>query len=117
MEHIPVLKMLAEPLATTQKRASALQRQIGSADGLDVRIVETIARAGAGSLPQQDLPSRAVAVTSRTHTANELAQALRRGAVPVMGRLSQDRLLLDVRTLMDDEVAEVAAALKAALNG
>jgi L-seryl-tRNA(Ser) seleniumtransferase len=101
-EEIPVLRMLREPAEAVRLRAKRLAAAVGGA------VEQTVARAGGGSLPLTDLPSFACAVEE------ELAAALRAGEPPVIGIVRDGRLLLDCRTLTDDEVDEVASAIEAA---
>jgi L-seryl-tRNA(Ser) seleniumtransferase len=99
---IPVLAMLETPPETLRARA---QRLAGDCGG---EVVETTAKVGGGALPLLELPGPAVAVDA------ELAPALRAGDPPVIGRISDGRLLLDVRTLTDEEAGLAAAAVRAA---
>ena len=69
-------------------------------------VEETVGRVGGGALPLAELPSFACAVEE------SLAASLRGGAPPVVGIVRDGRLLLDCRTLGDDEIDEVAAAVK-----
>jgi L-seryl-tRNA(Ser) seleniumtransferase len=96
---IPVLRMLDEPLEAVAARA---ERLAGLIDG---EVEETVARVGGGALPLAELPSAACAVEE------QLADELRHGEPPVVGILRDGRLLLDARTLADDEVDEVARAV------
>jgi L-seryl-tRNA(Ser) seleniumtransferase len=99
---VPVLRMLEEPLERVRARAERLAELVGG------EVEETIARAGGGALPLAELPSAACAVEEA------LAEALRLGEPPVVGIVRDGRLLLDCRTLTDDEVDEVASAVEAA---
>jgi L-seryl-tRNA(Ser) seleniumtransferase len=99
-DEIPVLRMLREPVETVRARAVRLS---GLVDG-DVE--ETVARAGGGALPLTELPSFACAVEE------ELATKLRAADPPVIAVVRDGRTLLDCRTLSDDEVAEVAEAVR-----
>jgi L-seryl-tRNA(Ser) seleniumtransferase len=93
---IPVLRMLDEPLDDIRGRAERLAGLIGG------EVEETVARVGGGALPLAELPSAACAVEE------ELGAELRRGELPVVGIVRDGRLLLDARTLTDDEIDEVA---------
>ena len=99
---VPVLRMLHEPPETVRSRA---ERLAGAAGG---EVEETVARVGGGALPLAELPSFACAVEE------ELASPLRAGDPPVVGVIRDGRLLLDCRTLTDEEAREVAAAVTAA---
>jgi L-seryl-tRNA(Ser) seleniumtransferase len=96
---IPVLRMLDEPIKAVTARAERLAGLIGG------EVEETVARVGGGALPLAELPSAACAVEE------QLAGELRQGDPPVVGILRDGRLLLDARTLADDEVDEVARAV------
>jgi L-seryl-tRNA(Ser) seleniumtransferase len=112
---VPVLAMLRAGDEELRARAGELARRIGAApDGLSVEVVACRSAVGGGALPGGELPSWAVALGGRP--ADALDRALRRAAVPVIGRIVEDRLLLDVRTLADDDdLAAAAAAARAAL--
>jgi L-seryl-tRNA(Ser) seleniumtransferase len=99
---IPVLRMLAEPLEAVRGRAERLAEVAGG------EVEQTVGRVGGGALPLAELPSFACAIEE------ELATPLREGDPPIVGILRDGRLLLDCRTLTDEEVDEVAAAIGSA---
>ena len=96
---IPVLRMLAEPVAAVRERAERLAGLVGG------EVEETVARAGGGALPLAELPSFACAIEEA------LFDSLRAGEPPVVGIVRDGRLLLDVRALADGEIDEVAHAV------
>jgi L-seryl-tRNA(Ser) seleniumtransferase len=96
---IPVLRMIEEPAEVVRARAERLAASAGGT------VEETVARVGGGALPLAELPSFACAVEE------ELAAPLRRGEPPVVAVVRDGRTLLDCRTLADDELDEVAAAV------
>jgi L-seryl-tRNA(Ser) seleniumtransferase len=67
---------------------------------------------GGGSTPGQSLPTRLIAVTHRERTAEELEAALRRHSPPVIARIERDRLLLDLRTVFEDQDDTLARAFE-----
>jgi L-seryl-tRNA(Ser) seleniumtransferase len=97
----PVLRMLTEPAEAVQARAERLAELTGG------RVEQTVARAGGGSLPLADLESFACALEE------SLAEPLRKGEPPVIGIVRDGALLLDCRTLSDEEVDEAARAVNA----
>jgi L-seryl-tRNA(Ser) seleniumtransferase len=101
-ERIPVLRMLREETATVQARAERLAALVGGS------VEETVARVGGGALPLAELPSFACAVEE------SLAAPLRAAEPPVIGVVRDGMLLLDCRTLADDEIERVARAVLAA---
>ena len=110
---IPTLAMLTMPLAAIERRARRLSRRLGKslADRGTVALVRTSSRVGGGSLPEMELSSCGLAVTPRKMSVNELERRLRAATVPVIGRIENDCLLLDLRTVADDEIAALAATL------
>jgi L-seryl-tRNA(Ser) seleniumtransferase len=101
-ERIPVLRMLRQDVDVVRVRAERLASLVGGT------VEETAGRVGGGALPLAELPSFACAVEER------LAAPLRTGEPPVVGVVRDGRLLLDCRTLTEDEIDEVAAAVSAA---
>jgi L-seryl-tRNA(Ser) seleniumtransferase len=99
-EQIPVVRMLRESPETVRARATRLAELVGG------EVEETVARAGGGALPLTELPSFACAV------GEELAAKLRSCEPPVIALLRDGRTLLDCRTLADDEIEEVAEAIR-----
>lgn len=109
-ERIPTVRMLNQTEAVLQARAERLQALLGTGT-----IEKTDAYAGGGSLPEERIASRAVAVRPPMGVAAAAAR-LRASAIPVVGRIKDDRLLLDVLTVADDELAQLATAVRAVLS-
>jgi L-seryl-tRNA(Ser) seleniumtransferase len=101
---IPVLAMLRGD--GLEARARALAERIEGAE-----IVQAVAKVGGGALPLLELPGPAVALPDADPDA--LAAALRRGDPALVGRIENGRLLLDPRTLADDEVEIVIGVVAA----
>jgi L-seryl-tRNA(Ser) seleniumtransferase len=93
-----------------------LAEGLNALGGVTAEVVPSVARAGAGALPVAEVPSAAAAVTVPGLDAEELAGRLRRGEPAVVGRVHDERLHLDARTLRDDELDDVAAAVRRALE-
>jgi L-seryl-tRNA(Ser) seleniumtransferase len=106
LREVPVLRMLAEDPAP---RAARLASLCGG------EVVEATAKVGGGALPLVELPGPVVAVGARGASPDALAARMRAGDPPVVGRIADGRLLLDPRTLADDEVEDAARAVRAAL--
>jgi L-seryl-tRNA(Ser) seleniumtransferase len=101
---IPVLAMLTVPETALEERAARLAALIPGAE-----VVASIAKVGGGALPLLELPGPVVAVGGGG--AEALAAALREGEPPVIGRIEAGRLLLDPRTLADDELEAAGRAV------
>jgi L-seryl-tRNA(Ser) seleniumtransferase len=106
---LPVLAMLEAGDATLSTRAHKLAAATGGT------VVASTARAGGGALPLLEMPGPAVAIDPGPAGVMALAADLRNGDPSVVGRLHEGRLLLDPRTLTDDEAREVARAVRAVL--
>jgi L-seryl-tRNA(Ser) seleniumtransferase len=104
---IPVLAMLLAEPAWLARRAREL------ADATGGEVVTATARVGGGALPLLELEGPAVAVADN-RGAEWLARALRRGEPAVVARIAEDRVLLDPRTMTDEDVRLVAQAMRAA---
>lgn len=107
---VPALRMLAADEPELLERATAMSQQIGP----QAEIVSAIAKVGGGALPLLELPGPAVAVTVSKPEA--VAAALRRGEPAVVARIDGGRLLLDPRTLTDEEAMAAADAVRALLT-
>jgi L-seryl-tRNA(Ser) seleniumtransferase len=116
---IPTLRMLTEPEDAIQARAEDLARRLqGLADPrLHIEIVRLASKAGGGSLPLLELPSRCLKVRIDGLTANRLELKLRFNEPPIIGRIEDDAFLIDARTLQADEGPIIASVLKSILTG
>ena len=112
---IPTLRMLREPAAAVRRRASRVLRRVPAPTraALGLGVVGDRSEVGGGALPQATLPTAALALGTAAHRAAALDARLRASRPAVIGRIQADRLLLDCRTVMDDEVPLLAAALAA----
>ncbi|MCX6018638.1 MAG: L-seryl-tRNA(Sec) selenium transferase [Chloroflexi bacterium] len=102
VREVPVLRMIAAPLAEIQARTEAVQRALAAwseAHGVRMEIVDAQSTIGGGSLPGETLPTRALALASASSAA--LQVELR--TCGVIARIHDGRVLLDLRTVLDDE--------------
>jgi L-seryl-tRNA(Ser) seleniumtransferase len=111
LEEIPVLAMLAADEAELAARAELICSAIGDR----AEIVVATAKVGGGALPLLELEGPAVAVGG-AERAEQLAAEVRAGEPPVIARIHDGRVLLDPRTLTDEEALEAAAVVRAALR-
>jgi L-seryl-tRNA(Ser) seleniumtransferase len=113
LERIPVLRMLAAGEEELTGRAEAMHAAIGDS----ARVVEAAGKVGGGALPLLELRGPVCAVDPGELGLDELAARLRAGDPPVIGRAREGWLLLDPRTLDDEEAQRAARAVAAALAG
>lgn len=103
-EQIPFFGMLATSCDALRARASIIAASIAG-----VQVVETESRVGGGSLPQARIPSVGLALESAQ--PDELAARLRRAEPPIVARIEQGRVLLDLRTVAPRQDDAIGAAL------
>ena len=107
---VPFFRMLAVPVDSLRRRADALAAH-ARASGLEAEAVASTAIAGGGAGAESTLPSAAVALRRAGLSADALAAALRALSPPVVARIEDGRVLLDLRSVVEEEDAELAAAL------
>jgi L-seryl-tRNA(Ser) seleniumtransferase len=104
---VPVWRMISTPADALHERASSLAGRLGGV------AVETRSAVGGGSLPGQTQPSWAVALDSES--PQTLAAALRKADPPIISRIEDGRVLLDLRAILaeqDDLLANAVAAVR-----
>lgn len=116
VREIPTLRALTLTYDETKQRADAFAEKInrmlteqGNAQACSGVVIPEIARAGGGSLPLADIPSAVVALTFAHLPATEVEVQLRTGGpVPIVTRIKDDQILIDMRTLVNDDENYIA---------
>jgi L-seryl-tRNA(Ser) seleniumtransferase len=108
---IPFLRMMHMSAGQIKTRAEALQSQFASTRHLRMEIIEGESLVGGGSAPTSKLPTFLLAVTADQLSATELATRLREFEIPIVTRVDEGRVLLDLRTVFEDEEHRVVKAL------
>jgi len=114
-EHrVPIWQMIATPSDDLRKRAEAWAVRLG--DGVDV--VQGLSTLGGGSLPGETMATWLLSIAPMLHPggADGIARSLRLGTPPVMVRIEEGRVLLDPRTVLRNEEAELTGAVRAVLG-
>ncbi len=112
---VPVLHMLAVPLAELRRRAEELAGRLRQIDTLRrVDVLEETAYVGGGSLPDQAMRTIAIAVQAVDVNDAEFAERLRAGKPAVVGRLQQGKMLLDLRTIFPEQEQALVECVRAA---
>jgi L-seryl-tRNA(Ser) seleniumtransferase len=101
---IPIYRMLATPIDVLRSRADEIAR------GTGCHVIESDCALGGGTTPTETIPSIAIEVPG---DASQLAARFLRHDPPIAGRILEDRFTIEVRTLLDQDRADVAAALSA----
>ena len=114
---LPLWMMIAAPIEELRQRAEQVAGALESrAAGIRAEVIASTAHIGGGSLPSQGLPSAAVALSSDRVSEDELARRLRSGTPPVVGRLQNGRLFVDLRTVLPRQDESLVEALVAAIG-
>lgn len=116
---VPTLAMITADPAQLKARAARLGRRLSRelAGLAEVRLRPGFSRVGGGSFPEQDLPTRLVGVRPLSLDVEALRQGLLAADIPVVGRVEDGAFCLDPRTLMDEEFALAAGAVRKVLAG
>lgn len=112
-EDIPVQYMLhvsTEELTRQAEKLAKALRELGS--NWQVEVTKLNSQAGGGSLPAVDLVGYGVALTHLGLSASSLEKKLRIREIPIVVRVQEDRIILDVRCLRDSDTADILAALR-----
>jgi len=78
---------------------------------LEVEIIDESSQAGSGSLAGYTIPTKAIALKSKTISSQKLAEKLREREIPIFTRLKDNKVLLDMRTIQEEEETEIINAL------
>jgi len=118
IQNIPTLQMITASINDIEKKAGQLKSMVAAKteNSIQPDIVAATARAGGGSLPLLELPSKCVAVRAPGLSAKTLETRLRQHTPPVIVRIEDDRILMDMRTVQADEIEIIATAITEILN-
>jgi L-seryl-tRNA(Ser) seleniumtransferase len=110
---IPVHRMLTMGVDEIEHRARDVVRGLADVAGLTCRIVNGASTTGGGSAPGSALPTRLVALDVAGRSAADVERRLRAHEPPVIARIQDDEVVLDLRTVMPGEEADLARAVRA----
>ncbi len=111
---IPTISMLAKTSDDLREKAEQLCKKIREKvdpSYCHLQVVEEVGQVGGGSVPTQLLDTWAVAISSENTPATFIELKMRENDIPIIGRISKDRYLLDVRTIEEKDFEIVAACL------
>ena len=113
-QEIPLLHLLSTSVENLQNRAERLATQMAGAGAVkDAQAVSDVTYLGGGSIPAQRTPTRCVSLAPREMTVDQFAKALRTGTPSVVGRVKEDRLLLDLRSVPPRQDRLLVSAVEA----
>ena len=104
---VPVIEMLSVTAEELEQRARSL------AEGLNVELVAGESALGGGAGPTSKFPTTLIAITHPEKSAHDIEQEFRNYSPPIIARISEEKVLLDLRTVFDDQLPAIRAALAA----
>jgi L-seryl-tRNA(Ser) seleniumtransferase len=117
LRNVPALRLLTRKPDALRARAERLAAAIGTLPGVEISVRAARGEAGGGTLPGVEIPSFVVALAPGPAVAARLEAALRAGSPPMVARVQAGQVWLDVRTLYDEDDAEIARVVQAAATG
>ena len=118
VDTIPTLRMLTLPFVHIEKKADRLFKMLEDIGDsrMSVQLLNLSSRAGGGSLPLLELPSKCVGVTIQGISANAIERSMRESTPPIIGRIEEDIFIMDLRTVQDDELQVINNAIDGILK-
>lgn len=110
---IPVLRMLTEDNKDIRRRAEVLYNKLISSlsDCCHVSMEDDFSEVGGGSMPMHKMPTTVISLYSDKFTVNQLEKKLRSNEIPIITRINKDKVLMDIRTIWEDEFDIIEEAL------
>jgi L-seryl-tRNA(Ser) seleniumtransferase len=114
MDSVPTLRMMTLPLERISSKARALFEALNNIGDsrMSIALIDIFSRPGGGSLPLLTLPSKGIGIKVEGVSANALEQQMRNYEHPVIGRIEDDLFIMDLRTVLDDELQIVEKAFE-----
>lgn len=118
MEEIPILKMLNLDMSKLKRKGRRLLKRVSKRipQGAQLNMREDMSRVGGGALPLQVLPTMVLAIKPFDFSVNRLEEELRKGDPSIISRISKDEVILDMRTVFDEEIPLLVLGIEKALN-
>ena len=118
IKEIPVLQMLTISVEELSRKANCLYNKlkINLDDKCNVAIIDAFSEVGGGSMPMHKMPTKAVSITIPMHSIDKIEEGLRNYSTQVITRINKDRLIIDVRTVFEEELDVIVEAIKWAMN-
>jgi len=118
MEEVPTLRMLKVDRTILKKRGRRLLKRLTGVmkEKIEINLREDVSQVGGGALPLQELPTIVLAIKPTDFSVNRFEENLRKGQPPIVSRISKDELILDMRTVFDEEIPLLAAGIEKALK-
>lgn len=107
---LPIAALFAISVEELRARGQKIKMAVKNSD-LQIMMVQATSQVGSGAFPLQEMPSAALEVKCKHLKSERLAQRLRQSDPPIIGYIQDDRVLLNMRTVREDEVPLIVDAL------
>jgi L-seryl-tRNA(Ser) seleniumtransferase len=115
---IPTLYMLTCPIDHIRRKAESLYEQFKRIDDkrIQSRLIDSVSKAGGGSFPLLEIPTKCVGIQIEGLSAARIDKRLRNASPPIIGRIEEDVFIMDMRTVMADEIDIIYRAVSFLLD-
>lgn len=118
VKFIPTLCMLILPVEKIEIKANQLLNMLEKIEDqrLNIKLMGFSSKAGGGSLPLLNLPSKCLGIRIKGISPNRIEKSMRENSPPIIGRIEEERYIIDLRTILDDELSIIAEAFQSLLD-
>ncbi|MDI6889436.1 MAG: L-seryl-tRNA(Sec) selenium transferase [Thermodesulfovibrionales bacterium] len=117
IKNIPTLRMLLQKPEEIRRRANRIAKKLKKEiKDAHIEVMADSSRAGGGALPEVDLPTCIVSIKSDKISVNEFEERLRKGNPPIIARIKEGFLIIDVRTVRDVDLEGLVKGISSALS-
>lgn len=108
VSNVPTLKMLTSGQDVLRERAEKILNAIADIEGIDIEISEDFSEAGGGSMPGVSIMTTVLRIKHHHKNATEISRELRLCEVPIVCRVAEDALIMDMRTISDNDIGDIS---------
>ena len=116
LKRIPVLRMISEEKVSVRQRATNVLKKLKKHSTIECLLDDDVSYAGGGSLPMNGIPTTVIRLQVKGLTLNDFAKRLRKTEPPVIGRIANDKFVLDCRTVLPRDVTDLIASIEDAIQ-
>lgn len=116
--NIPSLAYLSRPIEDIEKTADEVSKELANIleNIAQVTVENGESQVGSGALPTEPIPSKYVVINPLTVSVDRMADLFRLGEIPIIGRISDDKFIMDMRTVFDNEMVNILDMAKEIKN-
>ena len=109
IKNIPVLSLITKDIKEIEKSAKKLYAKLSNLkDAADIKVEDTLSQIGGGSLPTENIKSKCISIVPKNISTASLEEQLRLNENPVVARISDNKLIIDMRCILEDEIEILA---------